>query len=247
MRTVVNVRAGGRTPVSGMLHALVLLLVVLGFGGAVEHIPLAALAGILLKVGTDIIDWRYLKRVPRAPKAGIVIMLTTLILTVAVDLVTAVAAGMVMASVLFVKRMADNQMQSMKLVSAPTQSPDLSAEETAILERAAGRIVLFHLEGPMSFGSAKGVTRMLASSAEREVLVIDLSDVPFIDSSASIALEEAIQDAYADGDVVVLCGLRPKVAGVLDRIGVTALVPANRVAGSREEALRRAEEALARR
>jgi len=247
MRTVVNVRAGGRTPLSGMLHALVLLLVVLGFGGAVEHIPLAALAGILLKVGTDIIDWRYLERVPRAPKAGVVIMLTTLILTVAVDLVTAVAVGMVMASVLFVKRMADNQMQSMKLVSAPTQSPDLSAEETAILERAAGRIVLFHLEGPMSFGSAKGVTRMLASSAEREVLVIDLSDVPFIDSSASIALEEAIQDAHADGDVVVLCGLRPKVAGVLERIGVTALVPAHRVTGSREEALRRAEEALARR
>lgn len=246
MRTVVNVRAGGRTPLSGMLHAVVLLLVVLGFGGAVEHIPLAVLAGILLKVGTDIIDWRYLKRILRAPKAGVVIMLTTLALTVAIDLVTAVAAGMVMASVLFVKRMADTQMQSMKLVFDPAHAQDLSPAESGILERADGRIVLFHLEGPMSFGSAKDVTRVLASSTNQEVLVIDLSDVPFIDSSASIALEEAIQGAHADGDHVVLCGLRPKVREVLGKIGVTALIPSGGITETRLDALRRAEALLAR-
>lgn len=241
MRTVVNVRAGGMTRLSGMLHAVVLLAVVLGLGGAVEHIPLAVLAGILFKVGTDIIDWRYLKRIHRAPKAGVLIMLTTLALTVAIDLVTAVAVGMVMASVLFVKRMADNQMQSMKLVVDPAHAQDLSPEEAGILERAGGRIVLFHLEGPMSFGSAKDVTRMLASSTQQEVLIVDLSDVPFIDSSASIALEEAIQGAHADGDRVVLCGLRPKVREVLDKIGVTGLVPADCVAAGRLDALRRAE------
>lgn len=241
MRTVVNVRAGGRTPLSGMLHAVVLLVVVLGFGGAVEHIPLAVLAGILFKVGTDIIDWRYLKRILRAPKAGVVIMLTTLGLTVAVDLVTAVAVGMVMASVLFVKRMADNQMQSMRLVFDPSHAPNLSPEESGILERAGGRIVLFHLEGPMSFGSAKDVTRMLSTSTAQEVLIIDLSDVPFIDSSASIALEESIQGAHADGDRVVLCGLRPKVREVLEKIGVTGLVPPEDIVDTRPDALRRAE------
>jgi SulP family sulfate permease len=241
MRTVVNVRAGGKTPLSGMLHAVVLFAVVLGFGGVVESIPLAVLAGILFKVGTDIIDWRYLKRIHRAPKAGVFIMLTTLALTVAIDLVTAVAVGMVMASVLFVKRMADNQMQSMKLVFDPSHAQDLSPEEATVLERAGGRIVLFHLEGPMSFGSAKDVTRMLASSTQQEVLIIDLSDVPFIDSSASIALEEAIQGAHADGDRVVLCGLRPKVREVLNKIGVTGLVSADCIADTRHDALLRAQ------
>jgi sulfate permease, SulP family len=241
MRTVINVRAGGQTPLSGALHAIVLLFIVLGFGDMVEHIPHAVLAGILLKVGTDIIDWRYLKRIHRAPRAGIIIMLTTLALTVVVDLITAVAVGMVMASLLFVKRMADAQMQTMKLVFDPTHVDDLNPEEAEILERAKGRIVMFHLEGPMSFGSSKDIARMLTSFKEQDVLIIDLSDVPFIDSSASIALEEVIQDACADNDFVILCGVRQKVNEVLTKIGVIQLVPADCNVKTRLEALRKAD------
>lgn len=244
MRTVVNVRAGGLTPVSGALHAVVLLLVVLGFGKMVETIPHAVLAGILLKVGTDIIDWRYIKRIHRAPRSGIFIMLTTLVLTVVVDLVTAVAVGMVMASLLFVKRMADAQMRTMKLVFDPTHVDDLNPEEAGILERARGRIVMFHLEGPMSFGSSRDIARTLLSSKDQEVLIIDLSDVPFIDSSASIALEEVIQDARADKDYVILCGLRQQVNEVLTKIGVIQLVPADCNVKSRLEALRKANQLL---
>lgn len=244
MRTVVNVRAGGRTPLSGALHSLVLLGVALGFGGLVESIPYAVLAGILVKVGTDIVDWRYLKRIHRAPRAGVIIMLTTLALTIVVDLITAVAVGMVMASVLFVKRMADAQMQSMKLVFAPDHVDDLNDEEAAILERAQGRIVLFHLEGPMSFGSAKDVARMLTSSKQQDVLIIDLSDVPFIDSSASIAIEEVIHDAHADHDLVVLCGLRSNVRDTLAKIGVLDTVRRDCVVDNRTEALRKADSLL---
>lgn len=244
MRTVVNVRAGGRTPVSGALHALVLLVVVLGLGGIAEQIPLAVLAGILLKVGMDIIDWNYIRRMRRAPRAGVVIMLTTLTLTIVVDLTTAVAVGMVAASVLFVKRMADAQMQSMKLVFDPSHVEDLTPEEAGILERAKGRIVLFHLEGPMSFGSAKGISRMLRSSGEKDVLIIDLSDVPFIDSSASITLEEVIVDAQREGDIVILCGLRKNVHEVLEKIGVTGLFGVGLIANDRGEALRKADEVL---
>ena len=241
MRTVINVRSGGKTPLSGALHAVVLLLIVLGFGSLVENIPLAVLAGILLKVGTDIIDWRYLKRIHRAPRAGIIIMLTTLTLTVVVDLITAVAVGMVMSSLLFVKRMADAQMQTMKLVFDPIHVDDLEPEEADILERAKGRIVMFHLEGPMSFGSARGIARMLASSKEQDVLIIDLSDVPFIDSSASIALEEVILDAHADKDYVIVCGLREKVNEVLTKIGVLNLIPAACNVKTRIDALRKAD------
>lgn len=244
MRTVINVRAGGLTPVSGALHAVVLLLIVLGFGRMVENIPHAVLAGILLKVGTDIIDWRYIKRIHRAPKSGLIIMLTTLVLTVVVDLITAVAVGMVMAALLFVKRMADEQMRTMKLVFDPTHVDDLNPEEAGILERARGRIVMFHLEGPMSFGSSRDIARTLLSSKDQEVLIIDLSDVPFIDSSASIALEEVIQDASADKDYVILCGLRQQVKEVLTKIGVIQLVPADCNVKNRLEALRMADQLL---
>ena len=101
-------------------------------------------------------------------------MTVTLLLTVLVDLMTAVAVGTVMACVLFVQRMANAQMKSMKLVYDPDHVPDLSAQERDILDRARGRIVIFHLEGPMSFGSVNGIMRMLRSSAEKDVLIVDL-------------------------------------------------------------------------
>jgi len=150
----------------------------------------------------------------------------------------------VMASVLFVKRMADAQMQSMKLVFDPSHVPDLTAEEADILERARGRIVLFHLEGPMSFGSAKGISRVLHSSKDKDVLIIDLSDVPFIDSSASITLEDVIQDAKGQGDVVILCGLRKNVLEVLTKIGVTRLIPPEMMVMNRSIALKKADDVL---
>ena len=241
MRTVVNVRAGGRSPVSGALHALVLLALVLGFGDLAAHIPLAVLAGILLKVGIDIIDWRYLKRLHQAPRAGVVIMLVTMSTTVLVDLVTAVAVGVVMACVLFVTRMSDAQMQSAKLIYDPEHVDDLSPEEAQILEAAGGRITLFHMAGPLSFGSAKDVAHMLRSSVEHDVLIIDLADVPFIDSSASIALEDVIKEMHEDGDVVILCALREKVRTTLNKIGLFALLDPNCVVDDRHAALIHAE------
>jgi len=244
MRTVINVRSGGKTPLSGVIHALVLLIIVLGFSGLVVHIPLAVLAGILLKVGIDIIDWRYLKRILRAPKAGVFIMLTTLMLTVIVDLITAVAVGMIMASVLFVKRMADTQMQSLRLVNAPSQSDDLLPEESAILENSHGRIVIFHIEGPMSFGSAKDIARVLRSSKNQDVLLIDLSDVTFIDSSASITLEEVITDIQKSEDIVIVCGARQRVREVIDKFGIANMLQEGCMVETRLQGLRKADAIL---
>ena len=245
MRTVINIRSGGNTKFSGMIHAVVLFAVVMGFSQVVVHIPHAVLAGILIKVGIDIIDWRYLKRIIRAPKAGEVIMLATLVLTVVVDLITAEAVGMVMASLLFVKRMAATQQQHMRLASQPGQLENLDAEESAILEKAAGRIVLFHIEGPMSFGSAKEIARVLRSSREQDVLIVNLADVTFIDSSASITLEEVIMDVQKQGDTVILCGLRENVQDVLSRFGILGLVRPDCVVDTRLEALRKAGSLLA--
>ncbi len=242
MRTVVNISAGGRTPLSGALHALILLAVVLGVGAAARYVPLAVLGGILLRVGIDIIDWRYIKRAPRAPRAGVIIMLVTLLLTVVVDLITAVAVGIVMASLLFVKRMADVQTGSARLLADKDETHHLSVEESDILKQAKGRVVLFHMEGPLSFGSARDISRLLSKSPEKDVLVIDLTDVPFIDSSASIALEEAIATIQREDDIVLLCGLQTRVRDTLARIGLIESLPTGHVLDTRLLALRKARE-----
>ena len=125
MRTVVNVKAGGRTPISGALHALVLLAIILGAGGLASEIPHAVLAGILIKVGTDIIDWDFLRRVRHTPGAGVFIMLVVLLMTVFVDLIKAVAVGMAIAGVVFMKRMSDLQLASISVFHVIDESTPL--------------------------------------------------------------------------------------------------------------------------
>lgn len=240
MRTVINVRTGGRTPISGALHALVLLAIVLGLGGLARHIPHAVLAGILIKVGIDIVDWPYLKRIREAPRAGVFFMLVVLLLTVLVDLITAVAVGIVLASLLFVKRMSELQLANIKAITGANEDHDLTEAEYAALEDGRGRVILYHLSGPFSFGAAKGMARRLGASDEYEALVLDLRDVPFLDSSASLGLEDAIKQAQGRNKHVFLVGVRPEVATTLKRLGVLALLPKTHHHVSRLDALKQA-------
>jgi SulP family sulfate permease len=240
MRTVVNVRTGGRTPISGALHALVLLAVVLGFGGLAQYIPHAVLAGILIKVGIDIIDWPYLIRIREAPRAGVFFMLVVLLLTVFVDLITAVAVGIVLASLLFVKRMSDLQLGNIKAITGAEGEPGLSADEQAALDAGGGRVVLYHLSGPFSFGAAKGMARRLAAADEYDVLVLDMREVSFLDSSASLGLEDAIKQAQGHHKQVFLVGVRPEVWTTLNRLGVPKLLPEGHHHVSRLDALKQA-------
>ncbi len=229
MRTVVNIKAGGRTPISGALHALVLLTVVLGAGPLASHIPKAVLAGILIKVGTDIIDWDYLRRIPVAPKAGVVIMFTVLVITVTIDLMLAVGVGMVMASFLFMKRMTDLQIQGMKAINSPEEAAELDREEQEILAAADGRIMVFSLSGPMSFSSAKAMSRRHAALDGYELMILDLSEVPMIDFTTARAIEDILTDTRNAGRRVLLVGARPSVREMLEKQGVLRLVdPENR-------------------
>ena len=139
MRSVINIRTGGRTPISGVFHAVVLLAVLLGLGSLAERIPLAVLAGILVKVGVDIIDWRFLKHVLHAPRADMTIMLVVCAMTVLADLIMAVAVGLVLASVLFVKRMADLELMNLRVITGRTGESPLTEEEAQVLGRHEGR------------------------------------------------------------------------------------------------------------
>lgn len=224
MRTVVNARAGGRTPLSGIIHALLLLGVMLGLGRYAAYIPHAVLAGILFKVGIDIIDWDYLRRVRRAPVAGVVFMFVVLLLTVFVDLITAVAVGVIMASLLFVKRMTDLQIESIKAVVDPSDDAPFNAKERNVFKQCRGKVLYVHLGGPLSFGAANEMARRLTAHVAFEILILDLSEVPTIDSSAALAVEEVIERAQTGLRHVMLVGTKPKVEQVLAKLGVLRLV-----------------------
>jgi SulP family sulfate permease len=241
MRTVVNVRAGGRSRFSGALHSLILLAIVLGFGDAASRIPLAVLGGILIKVGIDIMDWQYLARIHTASRGGVVIMLATLLMTVLVDLITAVAVGFVMASVLFVSRMAKAQARTAKFAFGPEQLKDLNKEEEEILRESKGRIVLFHVEGPLSFGSARDIAKIIQSVIVKDILAIDMSDIPFIDSTASAALEDVIRSLKGIGNTVLLFGARASVKDKLEKTGVLQLLDQKYLLDTRVDALRLAQ------
>ena len=238
MRTVVNVKAGGLTPISGALHAVILLAIVLGGGALAANIPKAVLAGILVKVGTDIIDWDYLKRLSTAPKAGVVLMMTVLLMTVFIDLIMAVATGMIMASMIFMKRMSDLQHENAVAVNLPTEESPLNDHEKAILTEAQGRILLYYMEGPLSFGAAKGMVRRLAHFKEYDSLVLDLSGVPAVDFTSAMAITDMISDTLADkGRHVFLVGLRNNVRAFLDQQNAIDNVDSSHIYSERHTAL----------
>jgi sulfate permease, SulP family len=241
MRTLVNVRAGGATPLSGMLHALILLAIVLGFGPLASHIPDTVLAGILIKVGIDIIDWGYLKRVTQAPRSGVVIMFIVLGLTVFVDLIVAFATGMVAASLLLVKRMTDLQLKSVRAISGEEVDLHFSELEQKILSEYGDRIVLYHFDGPVSFGAAKGISKRLVLDETHNILVLDLTDVPTVDTTGAFALDDVIVNARDLGASVVLAGANPAVLDVLNRLGVMDGMAQSQSVETRQAGLQMAE------
>ena len=215
MRTMVNVNAGGRTPLSGMLHALVLLAFVLGAGWVVSEVPHTVLAAILIKVGTDIIDWDFLRRLRGTPATGVFNMLVVLLLTVFVDLIKAVAVGMAIAGLIFMKRMSDLQLASINVYRPADQGLPLSDEERAILNGSDGDILMIHFGSPMSFGAARGMARRLERAGDSRVLVLDLSDMAEIDFSATRSLCDVVRHAAELGRRVILAGGRPQVVRML--------------------------------
>ena len=227
MRTVVNIRTGGVTKISGMLHSLLLLAVVLILAPLASKIPHAVLAGILVKVGYDIIDLSYLKRAHRGPRFDLVLMVMVLSLTVFVDLITAVVAGVVVAAVAFVKQVADTQ-----LAAAAGENDDskdgLSDAETALLEECGDRLTYFDFGGPLSFGAAADLghhVRERISPKHHTSLVLDFGRVPFMDVSAVRAVETIAQDAAHAGKHLYVCGLNKAVAANFEGLGASAHLP----------------------
>lgn len=240
MRTVVNVRAGGRTRRSGALHALILLSLALGLAPLTERIPHAVLAGILLKVGWDIIDWGFLKRVGRAPREKVIVMFVTFGLTVFVDLITAVAVGLILAAFVTAEWMAAEELERVKESSAGDNG-GLSEAQLKRLESFGNRVFVVHMEGYFSYASARGLTHHIGMmTTGHEVLVLDLGQASRIDVTAAMAVDEVVATARSEGLHVVLSGVTGATRTVLDSLGVLDRISDDQLAGDLDEAIERA-------
>ncbi|MFK8053930.1 MAG: SulP family inorganic anion transporter [Woeseiaceae bacterium] len=242
MRTVVNIRTGGFTKISGMLHSVVLLLIVLVFAPFASQIPHAVLAGILVKVGYDIIDFSYLKNAHRGPRWDLALMAMVLGLTVFVDLITAVAVGVVMAALAFVKRLADSQLTDILDV----EQTILTEEEAALLERAGKRVILFDFSAPLSFGAAADLGHHVREVARKgaSAMVLDFTRLTFIDVSAARAVETIACDAKHAGKLVFIAGANAEVSAVLNGLDADHCVPVDARFETRAQALNAALEAV---
>ncbi len=238
MRTVVNIRAGGSTPISGALHSLILLVIVLGAGAQAENIPHAVLAGILIKVGVDIIDWDFLKRLGSAPRIDVLIMVSVLIITVFVDLITAVAAGVVASCLILVNSLTDLQLNNVKVIANPKEEDPLSAEEASLLTELDGDVILFHLSGPVSFGAAKGMLRKVHDLDDYKALLLDMTDVDFIDTTSCIAVEDIIQHHFNDDREIYLIGFNDSVYDIMLQMNILAPLEKTHIFRTRLAALR---------
>ena len=239
MRTVVNIRTGGVTKISGMLHSLLLLAVVVVLAPLASKIPHAVLAGILVKVGYDIIDVSYLKHAHRGPRFDLALMVMVLSLTVFVDLITAVVAGVVVAALAFVKQVADAQLAA--AAGENKESVDgLSELESTLLNECGNRLTYFDLGGPLSFGAAADLghhVRERISPTRHTSLVLDFSKVPFMDVSAARAVETIALDAAHAGKHLYVCGINEQVTASLEGLGVSELIPVTSRFETRVDAL----------
>ncbi len=240
MGTVVNIQSGGRTALSGLSRALVLLVVVLGLSQYLSVIPSAVLAGIAFKVGMDIVDWGFLKRAHKiSPKAAI-IMYGVIALTVFVDLIVAVGVGVFVANILTIERLSNHRADKVKAVTYDDEEIELNSEEKQLLERANGRVLLFYLSGPMIFGVAKAISREHNLINDYQALVLDLSEVPILGVTSSLALENAIAEAVEKGRQVFIVGVSGQAEKRLRKMGVMEQIPAANIISDRTMALREA-------
>ena len=236
--TVVNIQSGGRTALSGISRAIVLLIVVLWAAPLTSRIPLAVLAAIVLKVGFDIIDWSFLKRVHKISFKAAGILYSVVLLTVFVDLMVAVAVGVFIANILTIASLDEMQSKSVKAITDVDDRIILSDEEKKFLDLANGRVLLFYLSGPMIFGVAKAISREHGAIANYDVLIVDLTEVPILGVTSSLAIENTIQEAIDAGREVIVVGATGKVKRRLEKLGIQGLIPEHHWMDERLNALK---------
>ena len=244
--TVANIRAGGSTFAAGVFAVGILVVFVLILGDVVASIPIAALAGILVKVALDTIDWRFVTRMHRVQREHLVVMLLTLGLTVFLDLVAAVAVGMIAAAVTSARQFERLEMDS--VISVPLL--DLSffgakKEETEV-DRFSARVGLVSLRGTFTVASSSKLIDTIGGDIrDHEVVILDFSDTVYVDDSAALVVEQLVETAFAQDTDCIVMALTGMPARNLSALNVLKRVPSDQIVNDRDEARETAARLLA--
>jgi SulP family sulfate permease len=245
-RTATNVKNGGRTPVAGMVHAVTLLLIALFFGRWAGLIPMATLAGILVVVAYSMSEWRTFVTEFRAPKSDVAVLLTTFLLTVLWDLTVAIEVGMVLAALLFIRRMAE--VTNISVLTHEFHDPvdDFERDPNAVRRRVVPPgVEVYEITGPFFFGAAETFKERLGRIAvPPKVLILRMRHVPAIDSTGLHALRELVARSRRDGALVLLSDVHAQPVVALERSGLYDELGEENVHGNIDDALNRARQFL---
>jgi len=244
-RTATNIKNGGRTPIAGIIHALVLLLIMLFFGQWAKLIPMAALAAILVVVAYNMSEWRTFRSLLKSPKSDVAVLLTTFGLTVIIDLTVAIEIGMVLAVFLFMRRMA-------MVTNVGVITRELTDEEETVVDPMAidkknvpEGVEVFEINGPFFFGAVEKF-KEAAEIIEKppKVRIIRMRNVPAIDSTGLHVLEEVLRDSRKEGTEVIFSGVHAQPLMAFDNSGLLKKIGEKNVHSNIDEALARAKEIL---
>jgi SulP family sulfate permease len=243
-RTMTNINNGGRTPVAGLIHAAVLALIVLFLGSLTSHIPMACLAGVLVIVSYNMSEWRTFKSLMKSPRSDVAVLLTTFILTVVFDLTIAIEIGLLLAVLLFIRRISESSSVSVLREKIGQAEYVEAGTDTAQLILPKG-VEVYEIEGPFFFGMANKFEEQMKIIGDRPQLrIIRMRKVPFMDSTGAHHLETVIKMSQKQGIQVLLSGVNPKVQEHLRKNNISQLLGEENICSNIDEAVAKAEKIL---
>ena len=241
-RTMTNINNGGRTPVAGIIHAIVLGLILFFLGGLTKHIPMACLAGVLMVVAYNMSEWRTFKSLMRNTKSDVTVLLATFLLTVIFDLTIAIEVGLLLAVLLFLRRI--SEVSTVSVIQDVVDKTDYVEEgiESEKLEIPKG-VSIYEIEGPFFFGVAnKFEETMKQVGGSSKVRIIRMRKVPFIDSTGAHNLENLIKMSHKDKTRIVLSGVNDNVREVLQKVEIDKLIGNENICNNIIEALEKSKQ-----
>ena len=244
-RTMTNINNGGRTPVAGIIHAIVLLLILLFLGDLTKHIPMACLAGVLVVVAYNMSEWRTFRNLLKNTKADVAVLITTFLLTVIFDLTIAIEIGLLLAVVLFIRRISETSTVSVFTdeISRGNYTEYGSNEEKL---QVPDETEIYEIEGPFFFGIASKFEETMKTIGDKpKIRIMRMRKVPFIDSTGCHNLESFIKMSQKDKTQVLLSGVNEQVWAVLTKCGIEAEIGKENICSNIDEALARANAILA--
>ncbi|MCB0666417.1 MAG: SulP family inorganic anion transporter [Saprospiraceae bacterium] len=239
-RTATNIRNGGRTPIAGIVHALILLFIMLLFSPLVKHIPLACLAGILIVVAWHMGEWHHFLSVLKTNKMEVMVLLVTFILTIFFDLILAIEVGMILSSFVFMKRMSETtSIENRQLFNEPDDKDQLFEEELANLPK---EILLYEINGPLFFGASQKFQEVILDLHHQpKVLILRMRHVPFIDVTGLNRLKEICVQLQSNGTDVIISGANESVRNEMKRYHLFSILEERNVFDNIRESVERAQ------